>query len=237
MSSPIVHEGSVFVFVNYVGAAGAYSGGNVSWASAACTQGWVGAPAIDATGHILGACRGSSLFKLDRSTGQVVQSAGYQPGVTELMIDGLGQVKAGHQAFNGVFFQGSFDTWDADLNYIGSLGSGNYATSRASVLPDRTSTIRIGYSFDIRFLNFAGQPTNWETVLPAAETPATVPSVDRDGTIYFGNDRLLVAVNPSDGSTRWNLQLDTPITTQPVIPQPGVIYVGTSGGQVYRLHD
>lgn len=204
----------------------------MNWFNSECTDGWVGAPAIDSDGNVIGTCRGSALFKLDRSTGSTLAVAGQQRNPSEIMIDGQDQIKSGYQAFNGVFFQGNFCTWNRQLQPV-SCDSG-YTSSRASLLPDGASSVRVGYVFDVRSLSFQGS-LPWEVYFPSATVPMTVPTTDPDGNIYVANGQILVSLDPADGATRWNLQLDGDVITQPVIAEDGVIYVGTANGRVYRL--
>jgi outer membrane protein assembly factor BamB len=102
-------------------------------------------------------------------------------------------------------------------------------------MPDGRSTVRIGYSFSTtQRLSFRGS-YSWTVTLPPADRTPPPPSVDGDGQILVGNGSELLAVDPVDGSVRWAVTVASRITTQPVIPQNGVIYVGSIDGSIYRF--
>jgi outer membrane protein assembly factor BamB len=174
------------------------------------------------------------LIKVDRNTGGVVKTATYQRGAAEPIVDGNNLIRVGWMAFTGVTFAGGYDRFDANLTFLG--GPGGYTTSRAALLPDTSSSVRLGYVFDSSAFVSARGANTWDVSLSQPERLNTVPSADSQGTIFVGTTRGVVAVRPTDGSVRWSLDLGQEITTQPVIVG-GILYVASSSGTLFALED
>jgi outer membrane protein assembly factor BamB len=65
--------------------------------------------------------------------------------------------------------------------------------------------------------------------------PVSSPSIDVDGTIYFGReDGTFHAVNP-DGTGKWVYTAGGPIKSSPAIGADGTIYFGCNDGYLYLL--
>ncbi len=65
---------------------------------------------------------------------------------------------------------------------------------------------------------------------------STAPALGPDGTIYIGGDnQLLHALNPRDGSVRWTFDAGSKIVSHPVVTSRNVIYFGTSDGEFFAL--
>ena len=66
----------------------------------------------------------------------------------------------------------------------------------------------------------------------------TTPVISTDGTIYIGtNEGYLFALNPTNGSIKWNYNAGYPLQSSPIIDlSSGTIYFG-AGNNVYALKD
>ena len=196
-------------------------------------------PALGADGSIYVMCaaiEGGGLYKLDPASGTVLAFAIYSRGSTEPMLDPSGRIHAGYQAFGGAFFVGSYDTWDSALNHL----NGNfmdYTTGRASLFPDGSSTVRIGYSFTTDIRLEAEGAHFWEIFSDGQTIPnfTSVPSVDASSTVFIGTTTGVQALRGKDGSVMWSFITNDHVTTQPVIPAPGVLLVGSDSGNVYSF--
>ena len=63
------------------------------------------------------------------------------------------------------------------------------------------------------------------------------PAIGSDGTIYIGTTgKKFYALNPSDGSEKWHVDLDNDIVSAPAIGSDGTIYVGTKNERFYALN-
>jgi outer membrane protein assembly factor BamB len=87
-----------------------------------------------------------------------------------------------------------------------------------------------------------GTGFNWEQVPikdAAAGSPnssMSSPAVGPDGIIYVGsNDNYLYAINPSDGSTKWRLNLINDVRSSPTVGVDGTVYVGSDNNEVYAI--
>jgi uncharacterized repeat protein (TIGR03803 family) len=251
VSNLIVDGGSVFFFVG----GQAYAVGLLSWVSDTCTptaviggvatgQSWSRAPTIGRDGQVYGVCGvlepgpvdSTALLRLDRNTGTMTANAFSQRGAGEITIDGTGSLRIGSQAFTGAVFAGSYDRFDPDLNHLNG-SSGDLTSGRTSVLPDGSSTVRIGYGFQLDQVLSARDPNLgrlWDVELPRPDSFTTNPSVDQSGRIYIGGLSGLFAVRSSDGGTDWSFSTPSSVTTQPAIGD-GAVYFATSDGTVYSL--
>lgn len=70
------------------------------------------------------------------------------------------------------------------------------------------------------------------------------PSIGTDGTLYVakmdwedGEQSVLAALDPEDGSTKWMKTLEGLVSTRPALGDDGLIYVGTSSGTFYALDE
>ena len=72
----------------------------------------------------------------------------------------------------------------------------------------------------------------WKTNVGAG----TSPTIGQDGIIYCGYDKLH-AVNPSDGSIKWNIPVSGKIRgSTPCNSIDGTIYLGTDSGWIYAIN-
>jgi outer membrane protein assembly factor BamB len=62
------------------------------------------------------------------------------------------------------------------------------------------------------------------------------PTIDSNGTIYFGSyDDKLYAINP-DGIEKWNFSTGYDVTSSPAINFDGTIYVSSEDGKLYAIN-
>lgn len=228
----IGNDGTVYFFVSGT----AVAVGARNWSVPVCGQ-FIGSPALGENGDVYGMCTGDGLYRLDGTTGGSVIHKSYFYASHEPMIDSQGKLHSGFERtqFGGVVFVswGDYSTWDSDLNLISD--DSDFTNSRASLMPDGSSTVRIGAADYLGENNLSLRgPTSWD--LSAGMFNAfgftTVPTVDAAGKIYVGLDNGLVCVNASDHSTVWQFNVGESVVTQPVIASTGV-YVATSSGKIY----
>jgi len=131
-------------------------------------------------------------------------------------------------ADDGTVYIGSGDGYLYAMNPNGTVKwkfeTGHYIKGPPSI--DEDGTIYIG-SYDGNLYALLPNGTmKWQC--PGAATETT-PAIGPDGTIYVGDDKLY-AINPWDGSYKWNLSLgyDQDIfQSSPAASADGIIYVGT----------
>ena len=205
--------------------------GTVNWTTDVCSEP-SGTPAVGDSGIFM-ICWGDSIKKVDFQTGQILQTAGsVDRNQVEPMIDGLGNILSGHQAFNGVTYYGAYTKWNSNLSVVNNIGG--YTTSRASLMPDGTSTVRLGYGDTQNALTLNGA-TNWEVYSAVNGHFTTPPAVDSNGKIIVGKVNSLLSASPVNGSTIWEVPTSGRVTTQPVISRDGAIYVGTNTGAIHAF--
>ncbi|MFW6047918.1 MAG: PKD domain-containing protein, partial [Candidatus Natronoplasma sp.] len=62
------------------------------------------------------------------------------------------------------------------------------------------------------------------------------PAIGSDGTIYIGSwDNNLYAVNPEDGTEKWNLSTGFCVESSPAIGSDGTIYIGSYDNNLYAI--
>jgi YVTN family beta-propeller protein len=183
------------------------------------------------------------LFKLDPFTGVKIASAsGGERNLTEPAIDSLNHIHSGWQAFGGAIFCGDYLTWDFSLTLLTPQAtfcdSSRFATSRAAVFPDGTSTVRIGFAFPPNNVLVADGAHAWASGTDGSTIPnfSSVPAVDAAGNVFIGNTQGIEALSSVDGHTLWSFSTGDAITTQPVVANGGVLYVGSSSGNVYAFN-
>lgn len=183
------------------------------------------------------------LFKLDPFTGVKIASAsGGERNLTEPAIDSLNHIHSGWQAFGGAIFCGDYLTWDFSLTLLTPQAtfcdSSRFATSRAAVFPDGTSTVRIGFSFPPNNQLVATGAHDWISGTDGSTIPnfSSVPSVDAAGNVFIGNTQGIEALSSVDGHTLWSFSTGDAITTQPVVANGGALYVGSNSGNVYAFN-
>lgn len=253
LSNLILTSESLFVFASGPGAfPKAYAVGNVSWDSDACSpvtpvrglgggQSWRSAPTVGLTGEVYGVCNvilpgsvfAGALLRLDPRTGATTAEALYDRGASEMMVDSTGSIRVGAQLFDGVTFQGRYDEFDPALNLIRSARN-DFTTGRSSLLPDGTSTVRLGYVFEPDVSLSARGVNTWDVGLPRPHFFTTDPSVDASGVVFVGSTAGVYAVRPGDGAEVWFFGVANQVTTQPAIAN-GRLYFATSDGKVYCL--
>jgi hypothetical protein len=183
-----------------------------------------------------GAGTGSGIYRFDGNTGFQIGFAPYSRGGTELLIDNQNEIRAGFQAFNGITFGGSYDSWDINLNQLTITNPFDPTTSRSALMPDGTSTVRIGFSFQTNELDATGAHV-WGVPSGAPTLPnfSTVPTIDTSGNVFVGTISGIAALSGIDGSTIWFHSLADTVTTQPVISGSGALLVGSSSGKIYAF--
>ena len=63
------------------------------------------------------------------------------------------------------------------------------------------------------------------------------PAIGSDGTIYFGTFGYLCALNPTDGSTKWQHWISNySIDNTPAIGSDGTVYIGCMDGKLYAVN-
>lgn len=216
-----------------------FSVGVNSWSQPVCpTESNANAPAISGDSSIYVSCDGQ-MTKREPINGTELANAFEDRHATEPVIDSLGRIRAGWQAFTGATFCGDYKAWDSALTPLPSSPCGLlFASSRAAVLGDGVSTARIGFAFfPNNFLEAEGAHT-WSLVTDHTTIPnfSSVPSSDAQGTIYIGTEVGLKAISPVDGHTVWSFTNGDLITTQPIIGAGGAIFVGSKTGKVYGFN-
>jgi len=167
----------------------------------------------------------TGLSKFNGQTGTNIGVAAYSRGATEPMMDNQGRLYAGFMAFNGIFYIGSYDTWDSNLNHL-SANWMDYTTSRATLMPDGWSTLKLGYlGLGFRGAYYWDLSGSW----------SSLPSTDNVGKIYIGTPTGVACLNANDGSTKWSFTTGDTITTQPVISNNGLLYAGANSGNIYAF--
>ena len=88
-----------------------------------------------------------------------------------------------------------------------------------------------------------GSGFNWERVPvkdAAAASPEhskSSPAVGLDGTIYVGSDdNHLYAINPSDGSVKWRINLGADVRSSPTVGADGTVYIGSDDNKVFAIN-
>jgi outer membrane protein assembly factor BamB len=205
-------------------------------------------PALSQDGTVYAMCQpgggsgfGSGMYAFEANSGTEIHYASYSRGGTEPIIDSLNHIRAGFQAFNGAIFCGDYTTWDNNLTPItpgsSDCDSSKFSTSRAALLPDGVSTVRIGYSFGAEDDLVAEGANSWIIYADSQSIPffTSVPATDAQGTIYVSTAVGIDAQNPIDGSSIWSFTTGDRITTQPAIASDGTLYVGSDKGNVYAF--
>jgi hypothetical protein len=235
--SPLIigNNGALYFFVGGT----ALARGPIQWNSAVCGA-FIGAPAIGENGDVYGMC-GDGIYRVDGNTGLSAIQSSYS-GEYEPMIDAAGNLYSGYEGFQfsgaTYAFWGDYSTWDSNLNHIAS-NSSDYTTSRASLAPDGTSTVRLGDgSYDgSNALRFRGS-TSWDLYsysFTGATAFTSIPSVDAAGKVFVGMSNSLVCINAADHTTVYQMTMSEPVVTQPVIAGTGTVYVATSSGKIFSF--
>jgi len=217
-------------------------------------------PTLGSDGNIFVACQayagnafGAGLYKFDAATGAQLKYTPYPYMRVEFMFDAQNRLRAGDSSTFGANSTGHYDAWDTNLALVSDV-SNDDTSSRSSLMPDGSSTVRIGKStlvdptntffYD---LNYQGAQTNtlsargaqsWDIRGGTGGSTAffsTVPSVDSAGNIFVGTVAGIESRSGIDGNLIWAFATGDTVTTQPVIAGPGVLYVGTSTGKIYAF--
>jgi DNA-binding beta-propeller fold protein YncE len=256
ISPLLLGDGAVyFVAGRFPGVA--YAAGAVQWSNPVCpsesgpnTPFGVSAngPALSADGSSLfimcaaTVSAAGGLFRLNAFTGEVIASVSSDRNSTEPALDSLQHVRSGWQAFGGAVFCGDYLTWDFSLTLLSPpstlCDSTRFTTSRAAILPDGRSTVRIGFSFPPNNQLDAEGANNWIISTDNSTVPnfSSLPSVDAAGNVFIGNTQGIQARNALDGHVLWSFTTGDAITTQPVVANGGTLYVGSSSGSVYAFN-
>ena len=78
-----------------------------------------------------------------------------------------------------------------------------------------------------------GDPTTWETALPAAPTTSVV--IGSNGNLYVGANTEMVAIAPNSPAILWRKSIGTPIHSEPAVGLDGAVYFGANDGKVYAI--
>jgi outer membrane protein assembly factor BamB len=82
----------------------------------------------------------------------------------------------------------------------------------------------------------AGTPGTLYWAFPTDDLVRSSAAVGADGTIYFGNNNNLYAVNP-DGTPKWVFTNPSLLDSSPAIGADGTVYVGGEDGNLYAVTD
>jgi YVTN family beta-propeller protein len=255
--SPLLLGGGAVYFVAGRFPGVAYAVGAVQWSYAVCpsesgpnTPFGVSAngPALSADGSSLFVMCAATvsapggLFRLNAFTGKLIATTSSDRNSIEPALDSLQHVRSGWQAFGGAVFCGDYLTWDVSLALLSTpstlCDSTRFTTSRAAILPDGRSTVRIGFSFPPNNQLDAEGANNWIISTDNSTVPnfSSLPSVDAAGNVFIGNTQGIQARSALDGHVLWSFTTGDAITTQPVVTNGGALYVGSSSGNVYAFN-
>ncbi|MFL2905669.1 MAG: PQQ-binding-like beta-propeller repeat protein [Limisphaerales bacterium] len=65
---------------------------------------------------------------------------------------------------------------------------------------------------------------------------ASSPAIGSDGTVYFGGDRKLYAINGKTGIKRWEFETGEGVESSPAIGSDGTVYVGSYDKKLYAIN-
>jgi len=234
-----------------------YAAGPVQWSNPACPAeagpntpfgASANSPVVSTDGSSLFVmCGGGTggqdgLLRLQAGTGGVAASTPTNRNSTEAALDSLQHVRSGWQAFGGAVFCGDYLSWDFSLTLLttpaAACDSSHFTTSRAAIMPDGQSTVRIGFAFPPNNQLDAEGINNWIISTDGSTVPnfSSLPAVDAAGNVFIGNTQGIEALSAIDGHTLWSFTTGDQITTQPVIANGGALYVGSSSGKVYAFN-
>jgi DNA-binding beta-propeller fold protein YncE len=234
-----------------------YAAGPVQWSNPACPAeagpntpfgASANGPVVSPDGSSLFVmCGGGTggqdgLLRLQAGTGVVAASTPTNRNSTEAALDSLQHLRSGWQAFGGAVFCGDYLTWDFSLTLLttpaAACDSSRFTTSRAAIMPDGQSTVRIGFAFPPDNQLDAEGINNWiiSTDGSTVSNFSSLPAVDAAGNVFIGNTQGIEALSPIDGHRLWSFTTGNQITTQPVIANGGALYVGSSSGKVYAFN-
>lgn len=87
-----------------------------------------------------------------------------------------------------------------------------------------------------------GSGFNWERVpvkdaaAPTPEHSKSSPTVGPDGSIYVGtDDDHVYAIDPSDGSVKWRLNLGANVRSSATVGVDGTVYIGSDDNKVFAI--
>ncbi|ADN35976.1 PKD domain containing protein [Methanolacinia petrolearia DSM 11571] len=169
----------------------------------------------------------SGLFALDPDTHETKWC--FSPGP---QIDSIPAISS-----DGTIYVGAVGGYLYALSSEGSeiwnmTEAGNYITSPA-IGPN--GIIYSAYKSNFNAI-YPDGTIKWNTTL-GASVSYNSPAIGSDGTIYVGSDdKNLYAINPDDGSVKWNYSTGDKIRTSPAIGLDGTIYVGSSDGALYAIN-
>jgi RHS repeat-associated protein len=182
------------------------------------------------------------LLRVQAGTGAMSTPTPTNRNSTEPALDSLQHIRSGWQAFGGAIFCGDFLAWDFSLSLLTTpataCDSSRFTTSRAAIMPDGQSTVRIGFAFPPNNQLDAEGINNWIISTDGTTMPnfTSFPSVDAAGNVFIGNTQGIEALSSIDGRLLWSFTTGDSITTQPVIANGGALYVGSSSGKVYAFN-
>ena len=85
----------------------------------------------------------------------------------------------------------------------------------------------------VRRFSTTGDPTSWETVLPAAPTTSVV--IGSNGNLYVGAKTEMVAIAANSPAILWRKSIGSLIQSEPAVGLDGSVYFGSNDGRVYAI--
>ncbi len=85
----------------------------------------------------------------------------------------------------------------------------------------------------VRRFSPTGDPSSWETALPAPPTTSVV--VGPTGNLYVGATTEMVAIAADSPAILWRKSIGTPIRSEPAVGSDGSVYFGADDGKVYGI--
>jgi outer membrane protein assembly factor BamB len=132
---------------------------------------------------------------------------------------------------DGTIYIGSMDNYFYAMNPNGTVKwrfkTGDWIGAPASIDDD---TIYICSTDGYLYALYQNGTLRWKA---DGYSVNTNPSIAEDGTIYIGAARWLYAINPDDGSRKWELKLPGTVgTSSSAICADGIIYTGVEIGNM-----
>jgi len=203
-------------------------GGNLDWSPAA-------ALAADGTVYV---GRGANVYALTQAGGQkwVSPNLSLYGYVTRLSIARDGTVYAGTYAG---YWGGSLEALSpagALLGYL-SLGEGVEATPAIGRDDTVYTSCLAGYGDDL-YAHNSDRSLRWSVAAGAVRYAC--PAIGADGTVYASvksgsTGAGVLAVQPTDGATKWLYPVLPAPATSPAIASDGTVYVASTDGALHAI--
>jgi len=183
-----------------------------------------------------------SIKWIDLATGAILQSTpNGNRGWKGPMLDNTGHPLAGNMEFGGATYFGSYGKWGWNLGWHFSLEEPSYAytTSRAALMPDGTSSVRLGYrdQQDASLRYVGAEKWGIDTHDPnGLEIFNSAPTVDMEGKILVGKGHKVVCISSITHTIIWESpDLGGMVNDQPIIGHNGAIYVAASNNRIAAI--